>query len=46
MVEVAYKADNSGPGQAVYAHRNHAPIVQPEHAVLNQLSRRRKARKP
>jgi hypothetical protein len=38
-VEVAYEHGNSGPGWAVWAHREHAHLVKPDEAPVRILAR-------
>jgi hypothetical protein len=39
VVEVAYEGGVSGPGRPIYAHREHARLVQPDPALLGILAR-------
>ncbi|AVV42370.1 hypothetical protein C6376_13980 [Streptomyces sp. P3] len=38
-VPVAYEHGNSGPGWTVWAHREHAHLVQPDEAPIRILAR-------
>ncbi|MDX3555160.1 hypothetical protein [Streptomyces europaeiscabiei] len=39
VVEVAYEGGNSGPGRAVYAHREHASLIEPDPTLVRILAR-------
>lgn len=39
VVEVAYEGGVSGPGRPIYAHREHASLVQPDPDLIRILAR-------
>ncbi|QTU64200.1 hypothetical protein [Streptomyces scabiei] len=39
VVEVAYEGGVSGPGRAIYAHRDHARLVKPDPVLVSVLAR-------
>ncbi|MDX3507493.1 hypothetical protein PV755_00900 [Streptomyces caniscabiei] len=39
VVEVAYEGGVSGPGRAIFAHRDHAHLVEPDPDLVRILAR-------